>query len=993
MADRISFTQPLTIVLLTMWWTSIPIGADIAIDEVLADPPAGAAGDANRDGVRTSYQDEFIELFNAGPDTVSLAGWRLGDDDGALHTLFVFADSVRLAPQSRLLLFGGGAPTGFAVPVFVDDGRIGNGLSNSGDRITLLDAAGDTVDSIALAKWPKDQSLVRTPTSSDSLVPHTTVSPTGEPFSPGRAISTTAIDSASATPEPQPPNETIAPPETPEPQPPNETITPRPEPDWPILITEVLADPPSGAAGDANQDGTRSTYEDEFVEFHNTSADTIPLAGWLLGDDDVETSAYFRFPENAFLPPKGFAVVFGGGAPTGFTAPVFTDNGRIGNGLTNTGDRLLLLNAAADTVLDFTFTSRTKLGASIVRSKTHYIPHNQLPGRDLFSPGQTRKKYDRFSILAPDLVEGTIANLTLIGHNSTGADSLATPDLQWISTDPRIALIRPGSSIRGLRPGHTYLQCWQGSLLLAQLEIEVRSFEPPNTSPIIISQPDTLAFTGGWYRYSVRATDPEHHTLVFTFVQAPDWLDLDGLSGLIQGRTPLTSGVFEIAFEAADGRGGLSAQRYNLHLVPRPKVRIDEVLSDPPPGAPGDANQDGHRHTYEDEFVELYNADQIPIDLGGISLSDGDGSPFTFPRSTILAPGGRAVVFGGGNPRGSLFFSAGGRIGDGLGNRRDEIVLIGASGLDTLDRFAYDLDRDPNQSLVDDGHTMHAAWPGRDPSSPGLPRPLLQTLRPSHRRLNLVQGQHRRLHLLGRYSDGKESPAATDAIWTSSDSRVASISQDGTLIAINPGTCQFSIHLDHFAIAPCSVQVRAPLATSIRFAPAWDETTLSSTRRHPFIVRSKHSTKQSYYWSLNGHRLPVMAPQYLHLPSAFRTDTIHIEIRRGFERIARQWILHPPAAKPRAATHNRPLKIWPNPFNSTTKVQFYQSRRGHVQIVIYDLKGQRVQVLADASFNAGSHQISWNGSDQRGHLAATGIYFVRLTTHSTQTHAKLLLLR
>ena len=64
-----------------------------------------------------------------------------------------------------------------------------------------------------------------------------------------------------------------------------------------------------------------------------------------------------------------------------------------------------------------------------------------------------------------------------------------------------------------------------------------------------------------------------------------------------------------------------------------------------------------------------------------------------------------------------------------------------------------------------------------------------------------------------------------------------------------------------------------------------------------------------------------------------------------------------------------------------------------MQIVIYDLKGQRVQVLADASFNAGSHQISWNGSDQRGHLAATGIYFVRLTTHSTQTHAKLLLLR
>src|SRR5207253_1178221 len=51
---------------------------DLVINEVLADPPGAAAtdliGDANHDGVRSSSDDEFVELVNATSHDLNLGG-------------------------------------------------------------------------------------------------------------------------------------------------------------------------------------------------------------------------------------------------------------------------------------------------------------------------------------------------------------------------------------------------------------------------------------------------------------------------------------------------------------------------------------------------------------------------------------------------------------------------------------------------------------------------------------------------------------------------------------------------------------------------------------------------------------------------------------------------------------------------------------------------------------------------------------------------------
>ena len=94
MCYRRSCRQNLLPVFLAILSLSTETQAAVVIDEVLADPPSGNIGDANRDGARKTYEDEFIELYNTGPDIVSLAGWRLGDDDLTPAGLFTFPDST-----------------------------------------------------------------------------------------------------------------------------------------------------------------------------------------------------------------------------------------------------------------------------------------------------------------------------------------------------------------------------------------------------------------------------------------------------------------------------------------------------------------------------------------------------------------------------------------------------------------------------------------------------------------------------------------------------------------------------------------------------------------------------------------------------------------------------------------------------------------------------------------------------------------------------------
>jgi hypothetical protein len=111
----------------------------IAITEILADPPDGAAGDANGDGVRDASDDEFVELVNRGTTPICLAGFALGD--AAKPERHVFPLGRALAPGAALVVFGGGVPTGEFGGAQVETAAFSGSLNltNVGDVLTLRD--------------------------------------------------------------------------------------------------------------------------------------------------------------------------------------------------------------------------------------------------------------------------------------------------------------------------------------------------------------------------------------------------------------------------------------------------------------------------------------------------------------------------------------------------------------------------------------------------------------------------------------------------------------------------------------------------------------------------------------------------------------------------------------------------------------------------------------------------------------------------------------
>ncbi len=78
----------------------------------------------------------------------------------------------------------------------------------------------------------------------------------------------------------------------------------------PVLITEILADIPSGAAGDANSDGDTDSGDDEFVEILNKSGGPLDISNWSLHDGAEQRHV---FPEGTIIPEDCAIVVVGGG--------------------------------------------------------------------------------------------------------------------------------------------------------------------------------------------------------------------------------------------------------------------------------------------------------------------------------------------------------------------------------------------------------------------------------------------------------------------------------------------------------------------------------------------------------------------------------------------------------------------------------------------------------------------------------------------------------
>lgn len=79
---------------------------------------------------------------------------------------------------------------------------------------------------------------------------------------------------------------------------------------------------------------------------------------------------------------------------------------------------------------------------------------------------------------------------------------------------------------------------------------------------------------------------------------------------------------------------------------------------------------------------------------------------------------------------------------------------------------------------------------------------------------------------------------------------------------------------------------------------------------------------------------------------------------------------------------------YPNPFNAATVIKYTLTAPADIRIVVYNVLGRKVAILADCSQQAGEHSLVWNASDQ-----PSGVYFARLETKAQSKSIKMVLLK
>ena len=84
---------------------------------------------------------------------------------------------------------------------------------------------------------------------------------------------------------------------------------------------------------------------------------------------------------------------------------------------------------------------------------------------------------------------------------------------------------------------------------------------------------------------------------------------------------------------------------------------------------------------------------------------------------------------------------------------------------------------------------------------------------------------------------------------------------------------------------------------------------------------------------------------------------------------------------------------YPNPFNPETTISFGMNQAGNVELVIYNILGQKVKTLLNENRSAGNHTVVWNGKDSNNRSVSSGVYFYRMTTEGYSKTSKMILMK
>ncbi len=83
----------------------------------------------------------------------------------------------------------------------------------------------------------------------------------------------------------------------------------------------------------------------------------------------------------------------------------------------------------------------------------------------------------------------------------------------------------------------------------------------------------------------------------------------------------------------------------------------------------------------------------------------------------------------------------------------------------------------------------------------------------------------------------------------------------------------------------------------------------------------------------------------------------------------------------------------PNPFGQMTNIKYQIAKSGDVSLKVYNIAGQLVKTLANGNHTSGHYSANWDGKDEKGAKAASGIYIYRIQAGEYVNTKKLVILK
>ena len=639
--------------------------------------------DAPQTGTDTDF--EWIEVYNASAASVDLAGWALRDNQSQdAIPVFTLGPGRFLVIAATAAGFAQNHP-GFSGDLVTLEGSIGNGLSNTGDRVILLAPDGAEVDAMSygddaagfdppcpdvaagwsLARVPADRDtdtaadwlpqaqpdpggpgLAATPTPTPSLTPTATAT-----MRVTATVTATATATSTGT---NTPTATGAPTYTP-----TATFTAGPLPR--IRLNELL---PRPHAIDWDGDGVLDAF-DEWIELFSLETAAVDLAGWALDDIAGGGSAPYIFPAGTILEPGGFLVRYRSTTRVALnqdadTARLLAPDGHQVDSFSYTNPRRdVSYSRMIDGVGDWTDAYPPSPGrANRAGTPTPAGTPTETPTA---TPTPTPLVYDRESIRLNEVLPRPAE----VDWNGDGA---ATAEDEWVE------LFNRGSA-------PVDLSGW------ALDDIADGGSAPyifPRASAAGISPADVVLAPGAYLLLFRSQTGVALNNDGDTVrLLGPDAAEVDSFS--------YTQPAADRAYaRATDGDGPWtdayppSPGRANLPPTPTPTatatptvtpylqgVTLNEILPYP---EYVDWDENGVAN-FTDEWIELYNAGPAAASLGGWALLD-DTKTYTLPLGTVIWPRGYLLLF-----RAQTRLS--------LGDNHDQVTLRRPDGV-VVDHFAYD---------------------------------------------------------------------------------------------------------------------------------------------------------------------------------------------------------------------------------------------------------------------------------------------------------------